>query len=132
MKSNRTFVVFFYSRAMLRGNQHGGCKYDDLQNWLHMTSHENSLFNGLLYFWSNWCQRCGQNLNFGWAREEHFIIFLILLLFSPIFLTFFLIFFLQFGPLGGCLRPSRKALAWPLTSVQLCTTRFSSHQLTYG
>ena len=28
---------------MLRGNQHGGRKYDDLQNWLNMTSHENPL-----------------------------------------------------------------------------------------
>ena len=32
---------------MLRGNQHGGCKYDDLQNWLDMTSLENPL---LRYF----------------------------------------------------------------------------------
>ena len=22
-------------------NMHGGCEYDDLQNWLDMTSHEN-------------------------------------------------------------------------------------------
>ena len=29
---------------MLRGNQHGGGEYDDLQNWLDMTSHENPLF----------------------------------------------------------------------------------------
>ena len=29
---------------MLRGNQHGGYEYDDLQNWLDMTSHENHLF----------------------------------------------------------------------------------------
>ena len=28
---------------MLRGNQHGGFEYDDLQNWLDMTSHENPL-----------------------------------------------------------------------------------------
>ena len=28
---------------MLRGNQHGGRRYDDLQNWLDMTSHENPL-----------------------------------------------------------------------------------------
>ena len=28
---------------MQRGNQHGSCKYDDLQNWLDMTSHENPL-----------------------------------------------------------------------------------------
>ena len=26
--------------AMLRGNQHGSGPYDDLQNWLDMTSHE--------------------------------------------------------------------------------------------
>ena len=26
---------------MLRGNQHGGREYDDLQNWLDMTSHKN-------------------------------------------------------------------------------------------
>ena len=29
---------------MLRGNQHGGRKYDDLQNWLDMMSYENLLF----------------------------------------------------------------------------------------
>ena len=29
---------------MLRGNQHGGREFVDLQNWLHMTSHENPLF----------------------------------------------------------------------------------------
>ena len=28
---------------MLRGNQHGGGKYDDLQNWLDMMSHEKPL-----------------------------------------------------------------------------------------
>ena len=27
-----------------KGNQHGGRKLDDLQNWLDMTSHENPLF----------------------------------------------------------------------------------------
>ena len=31
---------------MRSGNQHGGHKCDDLQNWLHMTSHENPLFLG--------------------------------------------------------------------------------------
>ena len=30
-------------RAMLRGNQHKGRKYGDLQNWLDMTSHEKLL-----------------------------------------------------------------------------------------
>ena len=29
--------------AMQRGNQHGSCKYDDLQNWLDMMSHKNQL-----------------------------------------------------------------------------------------
>ena len=32
---------------MLRGNQHGGCEYDDLQNWLDMTSHENPLITAI-------------------------------------------------------------------------------------
>ena len=30
-------------RSMGKGNQHGGRKYDDLQNLLDMTSHENPL-----------------------------------------------------------------------------------------
>ena len=30
---------------MLRGNQHNGREYDDLQIWLDMTSHENPLFH---------------------------------------------------------------------------------------
>ena len=37
------FVAFFLYRSMLRGNQHGDGKYDDLQNWLDMKSHENPL-----------------------------------------------------------------------------------------
>ena len=36
-----SFCCIFHYRAMLRGNQHGGRKYDDLQNWLEMISHEN-------------------------------------------------------------------------------------------
>ena len=39
-ESNETFCCVFLYCAMLRGNQHGGREYDDLQNWLHMTSHE--------------------------------------------------------------------------------------------
>ena len=35
------FVVFSIYHAVQRGNQHGRCKYDDLQNWLDMMSHEN-------------------------------------------------------------------------------------------
>ena len=33
----------FIQSLVATGNQHGGHKYDDLQNWLHMTSHENLL-----------------------------------------------------------------------------------------
>ena len=40
IKSNRTFCCVFLYHAMLRGNQHGGHKNDDLQNWLDMASHE--------------------------------------------------------------------------------------------
>ena len=43
-KKNGTFCHVFLYRFILRGNQHGGRKYDDLQNWLDMTSHENPLF----------------------------------------------------------------------------------------
>ena len=43
-KSNRTFCCILLYCAMLRGNQHGSFEYDDLQNWLDMTSHENPLF----------------------------------------------------------------------------------------
>ena len=43
---------------MLRGNQHGGREYDDLQNWLDMTSHENPLLHS------------GQSTHFkGWGFE---------------------------------------------------------------
>ena len=38
-----TFLCVFLYLAMLRGNQHGGREYDDLQNWLDMMSHENPL-----------------------------------------------------------------------------------------
>ena len=38
----RHFVVFSYT-SNAKGNQHGGRKLDDLQNWLDMTSHENPL-----------------------------------------------------------------------------------------
>ena len=34
---------------MRSGNQHGGRKYDDLQNWLDMTSHENPLLQALSF-----------------------------------------------------------------------------------
>ena len=37
---NGTFYCIFLYRAMLGGNQHGGCEYDDLQNRLDMTSRE--------------------------------------------------------------------------------------------
>ena len=37
---------------MLRGNQHGGREYDDLQNWLDMTSHENPLYFQLIFRFS--------------------------------------------------------------------------------
>ena len=35
---------------MLRGNQHGGCEYDDLQNWIDMTSHENPLLRRVVAY----------------------------------------------------------------------------------
>ena len=48
-----------------------------------------------------------QTVNLGWAREEHFLKFLILLLFSSIFPKFFLIFFLNLMlRVGGS--PTRK------------------------
>ena len=43
IKNNRTFCCVFLYRAMLRGNQHGGRKYDDLQNWFDVMPHENPL-----------------------------------------------------------------------------------------
>ena len=40
---------------MLRGNQHGGREYDDLQNWLDMTSHENPLYEERPVYFTRWC-----------------------------------------------------------------------------
>ena len=34
---------------MLRGNQHGGREYDDLQSWLDMTSHEKPVLGMDIY-----------------------------------------------------------------------------------
>ena len=47
IKSNSTFCCVFLYRVMLRGNQHGGREYDDLQNWPDMTSHENPLLENI-------------------------------------------------------------------------------------
>ena len=41
MKCSGTFCCVFQYQIMEEGNQHGGRKYDDLQNWLNMTTHEN-------------------------------------------------------------------------------------------
>ena len=43
IKSFRTFPCVFLHRAMQKGNQHGGQKCSDLQNWLDMMSHEDPL-----------------------------------------------------------------------------------------
>ena len=51
IKSFGTFSCVFLYRTMWRGNQHGGQKCDDLQNWLDMTSHENPL----LWFLRGYC-----------------------------------------------------------------------------
>ena len=40
IKSIGAFCCIFLYQAMLRGNQHGGREYDDLQNSLDMSSHE--------------------------------------------------------------------------------------------
>ena len=37
------FVVFPNTGQCKRKKKHGGHEYDDLQNWLDMTSHENPL-----------------------------------------------------------------------------------------
>ena len=34
-------LLCFSIPGCVEGNQHGGCEYDDLQNWFDMTSHEN-------------------------------------------------------------------------------------------
>ena len=48
MKNSGTFCCVFQHQTVEKGNQHGGRKYDDyfndLQNWLDMTSHENPYF----------------------------------------------------------------------------------------
>ena len=36
-------LIYFPIPGHAKGNQHGGRKYDDLQNWLDMTSHKNPL-----------------------------------------------------------------------------------------
>ena len=41
-KSSGTFCCFPIPHSV-KGNQHGIREYDDLQNWLDMTSHENPL-----------------------------------------------------------------------------------------
>ena len=43
MKINRTFCGAFQYHPVRSGNQQGGREYDDLQNWLDITSHENPL-----------------------------------------------------------------------------------------
>ena len=43
IKSNGTFCCIFQYRSVQRGTQHGGREYDDFQNCLNMTSHENPL-----------------------------------------------------------------------------------------
>ena len=43
MKSFRTFCCVFQYQTKGKGSQHGSRKYDDLQNWHDMTSHENPL-----------------------------------------------------------------------------------------
>ena len=47
----------------VKGNQHGSCEYDDLQNWLDMTSHENPLLHGCVYFEVT-CQNLVVSLSF--------------------------------------------------------------------
>ena len=49
MESNRTFCCVFHYCAKWRGNQHGGHKYNELQNWFHVISHANRVFS--LNFW---------------------------------------------------------------------------------
>ena len=44
------FVDVFLQCGMLRENQHGGCEYDDLQNWHDVMSHENPAHFGVLDF----------------------------------------------------------------------------------
>ena len=40
MKSSGTFCYVFQYWTAEKENQHGSRKYDDLKNWLNMTSHE--------------------------------------------------------------------------------------------
>ena len=41
-------LLCFQYQTVRKGNQHGGREYDDLQNWLDMTSHELLLVRGIL------------------------------------------------------------------------------------
>ena len=42
-KKERDILLYFPIPGFTKGNQHGGREWDDLQNWLDMTSHENPL-----------------------------------------------------------------------------------------
>ena len=48
-KSCKAFCCLFQYQTVEKGNQHGDRGYDDLQNWLDMTSQEIPLYGGLGY-----------------------------------------------------------------------------------
>ena len=55
MKSSGAFCCVFQCQTVGKGNQHGGREYDDLQNWLYMTSHVDPLL-GRCIMWYAYCK----------------------------------------------------------------------------
>ena len=63
------FCCFSQNRPMQVGNQHGGREYDNLQNLLDMTSHENPLY--ALYWTLHQNLNASQILHSTYAKVVH-------------------------------------------------------------